>query len=92
MSETSYKPGTTQSKAYTDSAGQLDAQIGAYQARIWCSTDAFIAIGSNPTATSAGMPMTAKLPETIDCLPTDKISAIRQSSDGTLYVTPLSKE
>ena len=91
MGETSYKLGTTQSVAYTGTAGAIANVVGASKVCIWCSTDAHIAVGSAPVATTSDKPVTAKLDYVIDIEPGQKVSAIQQSAGGTLYVTPLSK-
>lgn len=91
MGETSYLPGITQSKAYTGTAAAIDTKLTTTKVRIWASTDCFVAFGASPTATSSDMPITALQPEYFDITPGHKISAIRQSASGTLYVTEMSK-
>lgn len=79
----------TQSVAYTGTAGQITSAIsrGVYHVRIWCSTDAHIATGSDPTATTDDFPVSAGVAEIMQINPGEKVSAIQQTSGGTLYVS-----
>lgn len=84
--------GTTQSVAYTGTAGRITNAIGEQieLVRIWTSTDAFIKIGQGAVdATTSDMPITAKVAEYFEVRQGDKVSAIQQSGNGTLYVTEL---
>lgn len=86
------RPGTTQSKAYTGTAGVIDNAVGANTrvVRVTTTTDAFIKFGTAPTATTADCFIKANTPEFFRVVPgTDKISAIQSSSGGTLYVTEM---
>jgi len=80
-----FKPGTTQNVGYTGTAGTISNAVGTSLARVYCTTDAFVAVGE--TATSASMPVAAGVPEYVACDPNDTISAIQQTGGGTLYVT-----
>lgn len=86
-----FKLGTTQKVAYTGTAGTIASGVGATTelVRVWCSSDAHVAVGANPTATTSDMPVTGGLGEIFALAPGDKISAIQQSEGGTLYVTEL---
>lgn len=90
---TTYHLRTTQSVAYTGTAGVITNPIstGVYAVRVWCSTDAHIAVGAAPTATTSNMPVSAGVAEYIAINPGEKVSAIQQSAGGTLYVTELSR-
>lgn len=57
--------------------------------RVMATTVAFIAIGPAPTATTAGFPLAAGVPVVIALNEGDKVSAIRESVSGTLYVVEL---
>lgn len=83
--------GTTQKIAYTDSHGVIANGVGedTRLVRVWCSTDAHIAVGSAPVATTDDMPVTGSLPEYFAIDPGQKVSAIRQTESGTLYITEL---
>lgn len=86
------RPNTTQSVAYTGTAGTITNAVGAKTTvvRVVVSTDAYIAVGASPTATANDMPMTADMPEYFRVIPgVDKISAIQASSGGTLTVTEM---
>lgn len=90
--DTTFKPGRTINVAYTETAAATGAvSKTTTKIMIWCSTDAFIKVGSNPTATTSDMPITGKVPMFFDCTPEDKVSAIQQGSNGTVYVTEMSK-
>lgn len=88
---TFFRPGITQSVAYTGTAGTITNPVGAYtkQVRVMATSAAFIAIGGSPTATTADMPLAANLPEVIAINPGEKVSAIQASAGGSLYVTEL---
>jgi hypothetical protein len=88
-----WKPGATQSKAYTGTAGVIDNPIGSGVTivRVWLTTAGFIAIGSSPTATTSDIPMPANTPEYFVVPPGSKVSAIQSASGGTLYVTEMSR-
>ena len=60
--------------------------------RLYASTDCFITI-SNPavTATTAATPLVAKDYEIFKVAPGQIISAIRASSDGSLYISELTE-
>lgn len=84
--------GAVQTAAYTGTAGTISMGVGGTTkvVRVWCSTDAHIAIGQNPTATANSTPVSAKQAEYFKVRRGDKVSAIQQSSGGTLYVTEMS--
>lgn len=82
------KPGTTQKVAYTGTAGTIANAVSSNVVRVVCTTDAFIAVGAAPTATTAGMPVFANTPITLGVIDgVDKVSAIQSASGGDLYVT-----
>lgn len=88
-----YKPGLTQTKAYTGTAGVIDNAIsnGVTVVRVWLSTAGFIAIGAAPTATTSDIPMPANTPEYFIVPPGAKVSAVQSASGGNLFVTEMSK-
>jgi len=83
---------TTQNVAYTGTAGTTSTAIslGVQKVRVYCTTDAFIKITVNPTATTSDAPIAAGSPEYFSCAPGEKVSAIQSSANGTLYVTEIS--
>lgn len=91
--QTVMRPGITQSKAYTGTAGTIDNAItnGIRVVRVLCTTDAHIAVGKTPTATTSHMPVVANTYVDITVHPGEKVSAIQQSSGGTLYVTEMTQ-
>ena len=88
---TFFRPGTTQTVAYTGTAGTISTAVGSQtrQVRVMVTTAAFISIGGTPTATTSDMPMVANLPEIIAINPGEKVSAIQSAAGGNLYVTEL---
>jgi len=88
-----FRPGTSQVKAYTGTAGTITNGVGAqtYVVRVWCSTAAYIAFGASPTATTSDIPVPANTPEYFIVTPGQKVSAIQQSSGGNLHVTEMTR-
>lgn len=82
-------PDTHQKIAYTGTAGTISNGVGLNTTliRVVCTTAAYIAIGSSPTATANDIYMPADVPEYFAVSPGDKVSAIQASSGGTLHVT-----
>lgn len=88
-----WKPGATQVKAYTGTAGVIDNAIGSGTTviRVWLTTAGYIAIGASPTATTSDIPMPANTPEYFVVPPGSKVSAIQSASGGNLFVTEMSR-
>ncbi len=86
-----FKMGTVHKKAYTATAGVIDDAVSekCRLAIVWCSTDAHILIGAAPTALVTSRPVTAKVDVLVLLQKEDKVSAVRQSASGDLYVTEL---
>lgn len=80
--------GTVQSASYTGTAGTITNAVanGTYRVRVSVTSDAFILIGTNPTATAAAVPMFAGNTEYFTIYPGEKVSAIQSSAGGTLTV------
>lgn len=86
------RPNTVQSVAYTATAGTITNPVGANTTvvRVYCTSDAHIAFGAAPTATTNDTPIAADAPEYFRVTPgVDKISAVQQSAGGSLYVTEM---
>ncbi len=83
--------GTHQSVSYTGTAGTISNAIttGVRKIRVWVSSDAYIKIDSNPTATSSDVPISSGSAEYFTVTPGQKVSAIQQSASGTLHVTEI---
>jgi len=83
--------GLTQNVAYTGTAGTIANVVppNCVAVRLVSTTDCFVRIGNNPTATTADMYLVAGVPETFGIGLNDKVSAVQVSSGGTIYVTPL---
>lgn len=78
--------GTTQTVAYTGTAGVTTNAIGTSFVRIVCTTAAFVTTGTAPTATTAGMYVPANCPEWFPIDPGHKVSVIRLTDSGTAYI------
>lgn len=76
--------------AYTDTAGTTAALPSNTEVvRVIATTDCFIEIGTSPTAVAdTGLYLAALVPEYFSCPPSGKVSAIRVTTSGTIYVTP----
>ena len=76
--------------AYTDSAGTTAALPDTTQVvRVVSTTDCFIEIGTAPTAVAnTGLFLPAYQPEYFAAKGYAKVSAIRLTASGSLYVTP----
>jgi hypothetical protein len=84
--------GTHQSIAYTGTAGTVANAVssGCYRVRVCLTSAGYIAIGTSPTATTAGIYMPADSPEYFTVAPGEKVSAIQLSAGGTLHITEVS--
>ncbi len=81
---------STQVVAYTGTAGTsaaLDARVRLV--RVWCTTDAYIAVGAAPTAVATNIPLTAKVAEYFPISEGWKVSAKQISAGGNMHVTGL---
>ena len=83
--------GTAQSVGYGVAAGTITTAVGAgtYRVRVVVTTAAYILIAKDPTATTAHVYMPADRPEYFNIRPGEKVSAIRVTNDGTLYVSEI---
>jgi hypothetical protein len=83
--------GTHQSVAYTGTAGTITNAVGTgvQKVRVIVTTDAYVKIGSSPTATTSDVYMSAESPEYFTIAAGEKVSAIQLSSGGTLHVTEI---
>lgn len=83
-------PGTSQKMSVNNTSAQSSAlPDGTTIVRLVASEDCYIQIGTNPTATTTtSLFLAADLPEYFGVNGnTIKIAAIRDSADGTLYIT-----
>ena len=82
--------GTVQYVAYTDTAAAIPNAVGTGTkvVRVYCTTDAHVAIGAAPVATTLLTPISAGIPEYFKVVGgISKVSAVRQAASGTLFVT-----
>lgn len=86
-------PSTTQTVAYTGTAGAISNAVGAniHRVRITVTTDAFVAFGSAPTATTSDMYVSAGYDHLFTIKPGQKVSAVQVSTGGNLYVTEMTQ-
>lgn len=75
-----------QVRTISNSSAQSSAVAATTEEVRLCSdTDCFIAIGSNPTATTSSVYLPAKFPQVFGCKPADKVAVIGTS--GNLYIS-----
>ncbi len=84
----------TQSVAYTGTAGSTTGwNAGPQGVLVWSTTDAYICVGEDATATSADTPLPANTPVPI-AVPNGtgavwRVSALQLSAGGTVYAKPI---
>ena len=86
------RPGTSQNVAYTGTAGRIANAISndVFLVRVVLTTAGHIAIGlPSVVATTSDMYMPAGVPEYFAVRPGEKISAVRETSSGTMHVTEI---
>ncbi len=83
-----------QSVAYTGAAGSLTGWgVFTKGVLVWTTTDAFVAVGENVTASTASTPIPAftpipfRVPQGTGAI--WRVSAIQVSANGTLFAKPL---
>jgi len=83
--------GGTQSVAYTGTAGVISNAVDAQTRRVlvYASTDCHIQFAKAPTATTADMFLPASTQIFLSIRGGEKVSAIRNSADGTLIVSEM---
>ena len=88
---TAFRPSTSQTVAYTGTAGAIANAVGPFttHVRIVVSTAAFIKFGEAPVATIGDMFMVANIPEIFMIRPGEKVSAVQSAAGGNLHVTEL---
>lgn len=88
-SRTVYKPitgtGGSENRSFTSSSAQSSTLRGGIYA-ISADQDCYIAVGSNPTATTTSFRIPSNTLLYIKVEKDDKIAAIRQTTDGTLNI------
>ena len=73
---------------YLSSSVQSSAVMGGTVVRLISTTDCYVEVGTNPTATaSTSTLLAAMVAEYILVKTTDKLAAIRKTADGTLNIT-----
>jgi hypothetical protein len=83
--------GTTQTVAYTGTAGTIATAIGTgvNKVRVIVTTAAYVKIAVAPTATTADAYLAAGAAEYFTCAPGEKVSAVQVASGGSLFVTEM---
>lgn len=91
--------GPGQIVAYTGTAGTITNAFppGTVAFMAFCTTTAYIAWGTSPTADNTGVPLPANQPVIIRLQPAAiqtggiKVSAIQETTGGNLHVLPLAE-
>jgi hypothetical protein len=80
--------GTDQTRSFTASSAQSSA-VGPKTniVRLYATKLCHVKFGDNPTASTSNMPLAAGIPEYFGIAPGQKIAVIRNTEDGTLYIT-----
>lgn len=81
------RPGVTQKMNVAAAAASSDV-VGADVARLLSTVDCHVAFGTAPVADANSLYLVANVPEYFACLAGDKVSAVRETVDGVLYITP----
>jgi len=81
------RPGTVQNVSYDTSTQSSAFGANTTMVRLVATTDAHVAFGSNPTATTSSLRLVAFTPEYFLVDPSTKIAAIKNATAGTLNVT-----
>jgi hypothetical protein len=90
LAQSDYRPGTPEVVAYTATHGPSAALgSGVKAVDVVCTTAAYIAIGKTAIATSSFIPVEAAKHYRYMVAEGDRVSAIRQSGDGSMFVIPL---
>jgi len=84
----------TQSVAYSGTAGSTSGwNAGPQGVLVWSTTDMYVRVGENVTATTADTPIPAYTPVPITVPPSVsglwRVSALQIGSAGTLYAKPM---
>lgn len=78
--------GEGQAIAYTAAHGRIANPVASKLVDVYCTTNAFIRIGLSPTAQANDYPIAANTTYRVPITIGNKISAIRMTADGTMYV------
>ena len=83
------RPGTTQTLAVGSASVATASAVGASLVRLVSTVNCYLAVGSAPVATSAGMYLPANVPEYFVLNLADLVAVLQVSSAGTLFITPM---
>lgn len=88
-----YYPSTTQTVAYTAASAATTNAVGSqtYAVRLVATSDCHYALGAAPTATTSDPYLPSDTVEIISIHPGQKVAVIRNTGDGTAYVTELTQ-
>ena len=81
--------GTTQTFTVNATSAQSTAISNSNIVRILSTTNCHILMGTNPTATTSEIFISAFVPEYFEITVNDKIAAIRNTDDGIIYITEM---
>jgi phage baseplate assembly protein gpV len=81
--------------AYTAAAGSLTVNQNASSVMVWCSTAAFVRVGTTATVTDmpvpANAPVIIPIPSSAQTGSAITVSAIQDTTGGTLYAIGLAE-
>jgi hypothetical protein len=88
-----YRPVGTQTVSYTASSAKTSTAVssGIHAVRLVATTSCHYAIGDDPTATTSDAFLPAEVIEYISIGEGEKVAFIRDSADGTAFVTEVSQ-
>lgn len=88
-----YYPTTTQTVTVGAASAQITNPVGSqiYVVRIVSSTDCHAVFGTNPTATTNDMAISANREEYFSIKPGQKVAFIQNSAGGTAFVTEMTQ-
>lgn len=85
--------GPGQVVAYTTTTAIANAlPVGAFAVWVWCTTAAYVKVGTSPTATNVDIPVPANTPVVIPIGTNDgtiKVAALQETTGGNLHVLPI---
>lgn len=81
------RPGATTSVAVGAESSQ-SGPLGSTVVRVVATTDCHVSFGADPAADATSLYLPANMPEYFACSGEEKIAVIRDTADGTLYITP----
>lgn len=82
--------GSTIVVAFNASVQSTAIPANIFDMRLLCDEDCYVLWGVNPTALATHMPLKAGIPEYFKVAPAEKIAALKVTTAGNLFITPMS--